>query len=143
MKNEHAPLYIYIYIYIYIYNAKRESMKDYKHFFCQYSEFHVFTRQSSVENCYQRTNYNIIVSNKIDVILIWYHYIVIRTLVSIFNWWLSSKDMKLWVLTKEVLVVFHWLTFRIISCVNVWEIWICYSLHFFIRYTTYHFLHWK
>ena len=50
----------------------------------------------------------------IDVILIWYHYIVICTLVTIFNWWLSSKDMKLRVLIKEVLVVFHWLTFRII-----------------------------
>ena len=49
------------------YNAKRESMKDYKYFFYQYSEFHVFTRQSSVENCYQRTNYNIMVSNKNDV----------------------------------------------------------------------------
>ena len=45
--------YIYIYIYIYIYyDAKRESVKDYKCFFYQYSEFHVFTRQSSVENCY-------------------------------------------------------------------------------------------
>ena len=42
-------------------------MKDYKYFFYQYSEFHVFTRQSSVENCYQRTNYNVMVSNKNDV----------------------------------------------------------------------------
>ena len=49
------------------YNAKRESMKDYKYFFYQYSEFHVFTRQSSVESCYQRTNYNIMASNKNDV----------------------------------------------------------------------------
>ena len=32
---------------------------------------------------------------------------------NIFNWWLSSKDMKLQVLIKEALVVFHWLTFRI------------------------------
>ena len=47
-----------IYIYNYIYNAKRESMKDYKYFFYQYSKIHVFTRQSSIENCYQRTNYN-------------------------------------------------------------------------------------
>ena len=54
---------IYIHIYIYIYNAKRESIKDYKCFFYQYSEFHVFTRQSSVGNCYQRANYNIMVSN--------------------------------------------------------------------------------
>ena len=54
------------------------------------------------------------VTSWIDVILIWYHYIVICTLVTIFNWWLSSKDMKLRVLIKEVLVVFHWLTFRII-----------------------------
>ena len=50
----------------------------------------------------------------IDVILIWYHYIVICTLVTIFNWWLSSKDMKLRVLIKEVLAVFHWLMFSII-----------------------------
>ena len=42
-------------------------MKDYKYFFYQYSEFHVFTRQSSVENCYQCTNYNVTVSNKNDV----------------------------------------------------------------------------
>ena len=33
-------------------------MKDYKYLFYQYSEFYVFTRQSSVENCYQRTNRN-------------------------------------------------------------------------------------
>ena len=52
------------------------------------------------------------VTSWIDVILVWYHYIVICTLVTIFNWWLSSKDMKLWVLIKELLVVFHWLTFR-------------------------------
>ena len=56
-----------IYIYIHIYNAKCESMKDYKYIFYQYLEFYVFTRQSSVENCYQRTNYNIMVSNKNDV----------------------------------------------------------------------------
>ena len=48
-------------------NAKRESMKDYKYFFYQTLEFRVFTRQSSVENCYQRTNYNIMVSNKNDL----------------------------------------------------------------------------
>ena len=34
---------------------------------------------------------------------IWYHYIVICTLVTIFNWCLSSKDMELQVLIKEVL----------------------------------------
>ena len=40
---------MYIYIYIYI----RESVEDdYKYFFYQCSEFHIFTRQSSVENCY-------------------------------------------------------------------------------------------
>ena len=50
----------------------------------------------------------------IDVIPIWYHYIVICTLAKTFNWWLSSKDMKLRVLIKEVLVIFHWLTFPII-----------------------------
>ena len=49
------------------YNAKRESMKDCKYFFYQYSEFYVFTRQSSVESYYQRTNYNIMVSSKNDV----------------------------------------------------------------------------
>ena len=50
----------------------------------------------------------------IDVILIWYHYFVICSLVTIFNWWLSSKDMKIRVLIKEVLVVFYWLKFDII-----------------------------
>ena len=54
------------------------------------------------------------VTSWIDVILIWYNYIVICTLVTILNWWLSSKDIKLRVLIKEVLVVFHWLTFCII-----------------------------
>ena len=54
------------------------------------------------------------VTSWIDVILIWYYYIVICTLVTIFNRWLSSKDMKLRVLIKKVLVVFHWLTFRVI-----------------------------
>ena len=55
----------------------------------------------------------------IDVILIWYHCFVICMLVTIFNWWLSSNDMKLRVLIKELLVVFHWLTFRIIY--NIYE----------------------
>ena len=36
-----------------------------------------------------------------DVIIIWYLDIVICTLVTIFNWWLSSKDMKLRVLIKK------------------------------------------
>ena len=49
-----------------------------------------------------------------DVILIWYRYIVICTLVTILNWWFSSKDLKLQVMIKEALVVIHWLTFRII-----------------------------
>ena len=49
-----------------------------------------------------------------SVFEIWYHYYVICTLVIIFNWWLSSKDMKFQVLIKEVLVVFRWLTCRII-----------------------------
>ena len=107
------------------YNAKRESMKDYKYFFYQYWEFHVFTRQSSVENYYQRTNSNIMVSNKNDANPGRYPGLrhtrrskpsrhVICTLVTTFNWWLSSKDTKLRVLIKEVLVFFHWLTFRII-----------------------------
>ena len=48
------------------YNAKREPVKDYKYFFYQYSEFHVLTIQLSVENCHQRTNYKIMVSNKND-----------------------------------------------------------------------------
>ena len=55
----------------------------------------------------------------IVVILIWYHCFVICMLVTIFNWWLSSNDMKLRVLIKELLVVFHWLTFRIIY--NIYE----------------------
>ena len=49
----------------------------------------------------------------IEVILIWYHYIVICTLVTILNWWLSSKDTKLQGLIKEVLIVFHWLSFAL------------------------------
>ena len=59
------------------------------------------------------------------IILIWYHYIVICTLVTIFNWWLSSKDMKLRVLLEEALVVFHWLEFRIIY------IYICIYIHIY------------
>ena len=51
---------------MYIYNTKCESMKDDKYFFYQYSNFHVFTGQSSIENCYQCVNYNIMVSNKND-----------------------------------------------------------------------------
>ena len=40
-----------------------------------------------------------------EVILNRYHYIVICTLVTIFNWWLSSEDMKLRVvLINEALV---------------------------------------
>ena len=49
-----------------------------------------------------------------DAIPICYHYIVICILVTIFNWWLSGKEIKLWVLMKEALVVFQWLTFRLI-----------------------------
>ena len=49
-----------------------------------------------------------------DVILIWCYYISICTLVTIFNWWLFSKDIKLRVLIKEALAVFHWITFQII-----------------------------
>ena len=49
----------------------------------------------------------------IDVLLIWYHYILICTLVTIFNWWLSCKDMKLRVLIKEVLVGFIDLRFAL------------------------------
>ena len=56
----------FIFIYI-IYNAKRESVKEYKYFFYQYSAFHVFTKQSSVENFYQHTNCNTMVLNKNDV----------------------------------------------------------------------------
>ena len=54
------------------------------------------------------------VTSSIDVILIWYHYFLIYTLVTIFKWWLSSKDMNLRVLIKVVLAIFHWLMFRII-----------------------------
>ena len=61
-------MYIYIFIICNIIcNAKREPMKGYKYFFYQYSEIHVFTRQSSVENCYQRTNCNTMASNNNDV----------------------------------------------------------------------------
>ena len=49
-----------------------------------------------------------------DVILTWYHYRVICTLVKFFIWWLFSKEMKLRVLIKEAFVVFHGFTFRII-----------------------------
>ena len=49
-----------------------------------------------------------------DVILIWYHYIVICAFVTIFNWQLSIKGMKLWLLIKEALVVIYWLTLCII-----------------------------
>lgn len=49
-----------------------------------------------------------------DIILIWYHYILMCTLKTIFNWWLSNKDMKLQVLIKETLVAFQWPTFCII-----------------------------
>ena len=52
-------------------------------------------------------------------LLEWLHYylipyIVICTVVTISNWWFSSKDIKLRVLIKEALVVFHWLTLCII-----------------------------
>ena len=49
-----------------------------------------------------------------DVILIWYHYIVICAFVTIFNWQLSIKGMKLWILIKEALIVIYWLTLCII-----------------------------
>ena len=49
------------------YNVKLKSIKDYKYFFYQHSDFHVFTRQSSVENCYQWTKDKIMVSDKNDV----------------------------------------------------------------------------
>ena len=38
-------LNLYQFTQLHIYNAKCESIKDYKYFFYQYSEFHVFTRQ--------------------------------------------------------------------------------------------------
>ena len=65
------------------------------------------------------------VTSWIYVILIWYNYIVICTLVTILNWWLSSKDTKPQGSIKEVLIVFHWLTFRItfiyISFIHIWN----------------------
>ena len=48
-----------------------------------------------------------------DIIILLICTFTICTL-AIFNSWLSSKDMKLRVLIKEVLVVFYGLTFRII-----------------------------
>ena len=44
---------IYINIKYILQNSKPDSMKENcKFFFYLYSKFHVFTRQSSVENCY-------------------------------------------------------------------------------------------
>ena len=75
----------------------------------------------------------------INVILIWYHYIVICTFtictLAIFNSWLSSKDMKLRVLIKEVLVVFYWLTFRIIYIyIYIFIFYIYIYIYIFIFY---------
>ena len=79
--------------------------------------FQISGNASDIRNLFMRLGLAVLQrdlgASWIDVIFIWYHYIVICTFVTIFNWWLSSKDMKLRVLIKEVLVVFHWLTFRI------------------------------
>ena len=77
------------------------------------------------------------VTSWIDVILIWYHYIVICTLVTIFNWWLSSKEMKLRVLIKEVLIVFYWLTLRII-CRYIYVIYMFIYVSISIFYIYYY-----
>ena len=47
------------------------------------------------------------------------------TLVTIFNRWLLSKDM-----IKEVLLVFHWLTFRIVYTVYIY---VCMYVYTYIH----------
>ena len=76
--------------------------------------FQISSNASDIRNLFPTCVKETWVPSWIDAILIWYHYIVICTLVTIFNWWLSSKDMKLQVLIKEVLIIFHLLTFRIL-----------------------------
>ena len=66
--------------------------------------------------------------------LIRYHYIVICTLVTMFNWWLSCKDIKLRVFIKEELVVFHWLTFSIIYAHKYYTLYIYMQLYIYIYY---------
>ena len=66
--------------------------------------------------------------------LIRYHYIVICTLVTMFNWWLSCKDIKLRVFIKEELVVFHWLTFSIIYAHKYYTLYIYMQLYIYIIY---------
>ena len=66
--------------------------------------------------------------------LIRYHYIVICTLVTMFNWWLSCKDIKLRVFIKEELVVFHWLTFSIIYAHKYYTSYIYMQLYIYILY---------
>ena len=66
--------------------------------------------------------------------LIRYHYIVICTLVTMFNWWLSCKDIKLRVFIKEELVVFHWLTFSIIYAHKYYTSYIYMQLYIYIIY---------
>ena len=66
--------------------------------------------------------------------LIRYHYIVICTLVTMFNWWLSCKGIKLRVFIKEELVVFHWLTFSIIYAHKYYTLYIYMQLYIYILY---------
>ena len=69
-----------------------------------------------------------------DVILIWYHYFVICTLVTIFHRSLSSKDMKSWLLVlrelKEALVVFGLPSTQVcfVLCIYIY----IYTLHIHI-----------
>ena len=110
---------------------------------CFWDPFQTFGNASDIRNLFMRLGWlwptcvtGTWVTSWIDVILVWYHYIVISTLVPIFNWWLSSKDMKLRVLIKEVLAVFHWLTFRIIYIyIYIYIIYIyIYIMYIYIYY---------
>ena len=93
--------YIYIHLYIYLHTCPHTYICSYIYIYHIHIHIYIYKHKY------------IWVPFWSDVILIWYHYTVICTFVTIFNWWLSSKDMKLRVLIKETLVVFHWLTFCI------------------------------
>ena len=104
--------YIYIHLYIYLHTCPHTYICSYIYIYHIHIHIYIYKHKY------------IWVPFWSDVILIWYHYTVICTFVTIFNWWLSSKDMKLRVLIKETLVVFHWLTFCIkhkYIYIYIWE----------------------
>ena len=106
--------YIYIHLYIYLHTCPHTYICSYIYIYISYTYTYIYIYKHKY----------IWVPFWSDVILIWYHYTVICTFVTIFNWWLSSKDMKLRVLIKETLVVFHWLTFCIkhkYIYIYIWE----------------------